>query len=66
MALAATLAGPALAGTANPNDPGYYGPDCTKVEFVDGTTSYDVQPGDTVTIKTGNVITTTPLTDRHR
>jgi hypothetical protein len=51
------LAGPAVAGISNPNNPGYYGEDCTKVEYVDGTTSYIVQPGDTVYIKTGTVIT---------
>jgi hypothetical protein len=56
LALAGSLAGPAVA-VDNPNDPATYGPDCTKVEFVDGTTSYVVQPGDTVYIKTGTVIT---------
>lgn len=52
------LAGPAMAVPgANPNDPAYYGEDCTKVEFVDGTTSYVVQPGDRVIIKTGTLVT---------
>ncbi len=58
------VAGMALAGLAapasaavNPNDPAYYGTDCSKVEYVDGTKSYVVQPGDTVYIKTGTVIT---------
>ena len=58
MALTATLAGTALAGPGNnPNDPAYYGPNCAKVEFVDGTKTYVVQPGVTVYIKTGTVIT---------
>jgi hypothetical protein len=52
------LTGTAVAGVStNPNNPAYYGPNCTKVEYVDGTTSYVVQPGDTVYIKTGTVIT---------
>ena len=52
------VASPAMAGV-NPvlNDPAHYGSNCTKVEYVDGTTSYVVQPGDTVYIKTGTVIT---------
>jgi hypothetical protein len=65
MALTATLAGTALAGPVdNPNNPAYYGPNCTKVEFVDGTTTYVVPAGVTVYIKAGNVITsyTGPIT----
>ena len=59
MALAATLAGTALAVPSdNPNDPAYYGPNCTKVEYVDGTTSLVVQPGVTVYIKYGTTIQT--------
>jgi hypothetical protein len=58
MAVTAALAGTAIAGPGdNPNDPAHYGPDCAKVEYVDGTKSYVVQPGDTVYIKTGTVIT---------
>ena len=58
MALAGTLAGTALAVPGqNPNDPLYYGPNCTKVEFVDGTTTYVVPAGVTVYIKAGTVIT---------
>jgi len=58
VALTATLAGTALAGPGdNPNNPAYYGPDCTKVEFVDGTTTYVVPAGVTVYIKAGTVIT---------
>jgi hypothetical protein len=52
------LAGPAVAGVdPNLNNPAHYGTNCTKVEYVDGTKSYVVQPGDTVYIKTGTVIT---------
>jgi len=59
MAVAGTLAGTALAVPgANPNDPAYYGPNCTKVEYVDGTTSLVVQPGVTVYIKYGTTIQT--------
>ena len=58
MALTATLAGTALAGPdVKPNDPATYGPNCTKVEFVDGTTTYEVPEGVTVHVKAGNVIT---------
>ena len=53
----AGLAGPAVAGVSNPNDPAYYGPDCTKVEYVAGTTTYFVAPGTVVYIKAGTVIT---------
>lgn len=57
LALAAAAA-PAMAGShSNPNNPAYYGSDCTKVEYVDGTKSYAVQPGDAVYIKTGTTIT---------
>ena len=58
MALTATLAGTALAGPGgdNPNNPAYYGAGCTKVEYVDGTTSYLVPAGVTVYIKAGTVI----------
>ena len=64
--IASTFAGLALSAAAFPawagvnpelNNPAYYGSNCTKVEYVDGTTSYVVQPGDTVYIKTGTVIT---------
>lgn len=52
------LAGSAAAGPGNPNDPLTYGPDCTKVEYVDGTTSFYVAPGTTVYIKVGTQILT--------
>jgi hypothetical protein len=58
MALAGTFAGTALAVPGeNPNDPAHYGPNCTKVEYVDGTTSFVVQPGVRVIIKTGTTLT---------
>jgi hypothetical protein len=54
IAFAGTLAGTALAGPGvNPNDPATYGPGCTKVEFVDGTTTYEVPAGVIVYIKAG-------------
>jgi hypothetical protein len=51
------LAGPAFAGVdPNLNHPAHYGPDCTKVEYADGTTSYAIQPGTTAYIKIGTVV----------
>jgi phage baseplate assembly protein gpV len=58
LALAGGLAGPAAAVPGqNPNDPAYYGPDCTKVEYVDGTTTYTVAAGTVAYIKAGTQIT---------
>ena len=52
MALAGTFAGTALAVPgANPNDPAYYGPNCTKVEFIPGDHDHVVPAGVTVYIK---------------
>lgn len=55
----AGLAGPASAGVDPAlNNPAYYGANCTKVEFVDGTKTYFVPANTTVYIKAGTVIYT--------
>lgn len=55
----AGLAAPAAAKGHNPNDPAFYGEDCTKVEYVDSDSDTFVVPANTtVYVKAGTVIYT--------